>query len=91
MSDQLTEKEAEALAEAMGTYRDKLRDSGWAGMNLADAIAISITANDARNKAEAEKNRVLTRIAKARGKNPTQINNIVDGVIEWKDAPEASD
>ena len=86
MSDTLTEKEAEALAEAMADYTKKLRDSGWAGMNLADAFALSIQANDARNKAEAEKNRVLTRLAKARARQPEEIKDVTDGRIEWKDA-----
>lgn len=85
-ADELTEKEAEALAEAMKDYTQKLRDSGWAGMNLADAFALSIQANEARNTAEAEKNRVLTRIAKARARQPEEIKDVTDGKVVWKDS-----
>lgn len=85
MTNELTEKESESLAEVMVDYTKKLRDSGWAGMNLADAFALSIQANDARNKAEAEKNRVLGRIAKARSKQPEDIADIKDGAVVWKE------
>lgn len=80
----LTVKEQEQLHEAMTSFKKALQDSGSAAMLLADVIADSISANAKRVAAGAEKDRVLTRIAKARGRHLEDLEDIRGIEVVWK-------
>lgn len=80
----LSEKEQEQLQAAMTDFTKALRESGARAMFLADALADSISANAERVRAAAEKDRVLGRIAKARGRQLSDMEDIKDGQIVWR-------
>lgn len=84
MNDELSEAEQDKLMKAMGVLRDALKTSGIAAMGLADAFAMSISANIERQAALKEKDRVLDRIAKARGKHGEDIEDVNGTTIVWK-------